>query len=104
MQGSPFAPTTITANDIQKINDKIDMLQMTLLSKMDTLEKKIIPAVATSTSTVLPTTGISNVLPTTGISNVLPTPSVPTDLSSMFPKQGGSRRKKNRRSKRKVRK
>jgi hypothetical protein len=87
MQGSPFAPTTITANDIQKLSDKMDNLQMTLLSKIDEIEKKITPIVATSTSTVLPTTGLSN---------LIPTPAVPTDLSSMFPKQGGSRRKKRR--------
>lgn len=94
MQGSPFAPTTITATDIQKLSDKIDALETVLLGRIDTLEKKIMPVVATSTSTVLPTTGLSN---------IIPTPSVPTDLSSIFPKEGGSRRKK-RRSKRKSRK
>jgi hypothetical protein len=94
MQGSPFAPTTITANDIQKLSDKIDALETTLLTRIDVLEKKILPVVATSTSTVLPTTGLSN---------LLPTPSAPTDLSSIFPKVGGSRKKK-RRSKHKSRK
>ena len=94
MQGSPFAPTTITATDIQKLSDKIDALETALLARIDTLEKKILPIVAASTSTVLPTTGLSN---------LLPTPSVSTDLSSIFPKQGGSRRKK-RRSKHKSRK
>ena len=93
MQGSPFAPTTITANDIQKVSDRVDALQTALLFRIDTLEKKLLPVVATSTSTVLPTTGLSN---------LLPTPTVPTDLSSIFPKEGGSRRKKNRRSKRKA--
>jgi len=93
MQGSPFAPTTITAIDIQKVSDKMDMLQMALLSRIDELEKKLLPVVATSTSTVLPTTGLSN---------VLPTPSVPTDLSSIFPKEGGSRRKRKTHSKRKA--
>jgi hypothetical protein len=87
MQGSPFAPTTITANDIQKISDKMDNLQTTLLARIDELEKKVLPVVVTPTSTVLPTTGLSN---------LIPTPSVPTDLSSIFPKEGGSRRKKRR--------
>jgi hypothetical protein len=95
MQGSPFAPTTITATDIQKLSDKVDALEVALLARIDTLEKKLLPVVATSTSTVLPTTGLSN---------ILPTPSVPTDLSSIFPKEGGSRKKKYRRSKRKSRK
>jgi hypothetical protein len=91
MQGNPFAPTTITAVDIQKINDRIDKLETTFLTRIDELEKKLIPAVVPSTTTVLPTTGLSN---------MLPTPTMPADLSSIFPKQGGARRtmrKKNRR-------
>ena len=96
MQGSPFAPTTITATDIQKLSDKMDVLQTALLSRIDELEKKILPVVVASPTTTA--------LPTTGLSNLVPTPSVPTDLSSIFPKVGGSRKKKNRRSKRKARK
>jgi hypothetical protein len=87
MQGSPFAPTTITATDIQKISDKMDNLQTTLLARIDELEKKVLPALISSTSTVLPTTGLSN---------MLPAPMASTDLSSIFPKEGGSRRKKRR--------
>jgi hypothetical protein len=93
MQGNPFAPTTITAVDIQKISDRIDKLEATFLSRIDDLEKKIMPIVVPSTSTVLPTTGLSD---------LLPTPTVPADLSSIFPKQGGARktmRRKNRRRK-----
>ena len=90
MQGNPFAPTTITAVDIQKISDRIDKLETTLLSRIDDLEKKLIPAVIPSTTTVLPTTGLSD---------MLPTPTMPADLSSIFPKQGGSRRARNKQQK-----
>ena len=95
MQGNPFAPTTITAVDIQKISDRIDKLETTLLSRIDDLEKKLIPAVIPSTTTVLPTTGLSD---------MLPTPTIPADLSSIFPKVGGSRRVRTKQKNRKNRK
>jgi len=99
MQGNPFAPTTITAADIQKVNDRIDALETTILTRIDALEKKILPVLQVQSQ--IQTT--SSLLPTTGLSNIIPTPSIPTDLSNLFPKQGGSRRKTMRKKLRKPR-
>lgn len=85
---SPFA-SGVTSADIQALQKRFDDLEKLITDKFNSL--------TTSTSTV-PTAPTTTLAAVSGLSEILPKPSQQVDLSDIFPKEGG-RRKKTRRGK-----
>lgn len=89
MSGNPFASTGVTSADIQDIQKRLTDLEAKVARGTNALSKKMAAttdSTSTSTSTLPIVSGVSDVIP--------PSPSQ-IDIASIFPKEGGGKRRKN---------
>ncbi len=107
MSGSPFASSGVTAADIQDIQKRLNEIEKKIVDGFTGVSNKILSiTAATSAATSAATTPVQTQIPSvapSALNSVLPAPTQSrVDLSSIFPKEGGGR-KRTKRLKRRVR-
>jgi hypothetical protein len=95
MSGSPFASSGVTAADIQDIQKRLNEIEKKIVDGFTGVSNKIlsITAATSAAPTAAPTPSVSP----SALDSVLPAPTQSrVDLSSIFPKEGGGRKRTKR--------
>ena len=99
MSGSPFASSGVTAADIQDIQKRLNEIEKKIVDGFTAVSNKILSTTAATSAATEPVTTPATApsVSPSALDSVLPAPTQSrVDLSSIFPKEGGGRKRTKR--------